>query len=163
MCACAARRGPKEHDPTPPPASGAKQDQLYSTAFWFDLVTMEAHSYRLMVNRPKKGRPPGVRTSDRDRSSDAPPEMPTLDGRTDGLRHFASQEEFEHHANAVLYPRGSDMKLTAGNVTKLWKLHTCFVDMRQRGVICGIGLIVIVHTLCESMHALAHLLAGTCE
>jgi hypothetical protein len=162
MCACAARRGPKEHDPTPPPASGSKQDQLYATAFWFDDKTREAHSYRLMVNRPKRGRPQGVPKSDRSLEP-APPEMPTPDGRTDGFTLFASQEEFERHANAELYPRGSGMKLTAGNATKLWKLHTFFVDMRQRGIICGTGLIVIVHTLCDCMHALAHLLAGTYE
>lgn len=137
MSACTARRGPREHDPTPPPASGAQQDQLYAAAFYFDVSQMQAHSYRMMVNRPKKGRPEDVLPINRGDVTPPPP-LPLEDGRNDGLRRFDNREDFEEHANGVLYPYASGRKLTAGNADKLWKLSNFFVDMREKRIILGI-------------------------
>ena len=90
-----------------------------------------------MVNRPKKGRPEDVLPINRGDVTPPPP-LPLEDGRNDGLRRFDNREDFEQHANSVLYPYASGRKLTAGNAEKLWKLSNFFVDMREKRIILGI-------------------------
>ena len=150
--ACAARRGPKEFDPTPPPASGINQDQLYSTAFYFDENDMRKLAYRLMRNRPSSGRPEGVpAVGGRGRDRDLLP-LPPPDGRRDGFRRFASKSDFAAHANSLLYP-GKAFELTDGNSEKLWLLNNFLADMREQGIIEGAGSSSVYPSCSTSPHA----------
>ena len=149
--ACAARRGPKEYDPTPPPASGTNQDQLYSTAFYFDANDMRDKAYRLMRNRPSKGRPEGVPKIGRSFDRELPP-VPRPDERRDGFRRFESPSDFADHANARLYP-DKPFELTDGNSEKLRLLNNFLCDMREQGIIEGAGLSSMCHACWTFPHA----------
>ena len=159
--ACAARRGPKEFDPTPPPASGINQDQLYSTAFYFDENDMREKAYRLMRNRPSSGRPEGVPAIEIGRDRDPPP-LPPPDGRRDGFRRFARTRDFAAHANSLLYP-GKAFELTDGSSEKLWLLNNFLADMREQGIIEGAGLSSLYSSCSTSPHAQHLRTCGECS
>jgi hypothetical protein len=160
------KRGPRDQDPTPPPAHGEQQDQLYSTAFYFDRKKLAGQSFRLRKNRNNKmdwrfqthpadgslhfvhksdinAMGPGATASIEDLEKvveSRRPDIPEPDGETVGLRYFEDMKAFEDHASPILLGHfGPNEKMTVPWTKKLWLLNNELFKMRKDGIILAIS------------------------